>query len=188
MRVYFSVQRHARLCIAIIPYGRATALTAIDRVFWLTLQRAAARSSHARCDAIVADFSADMPDEWEAFLADAALAGKIVYQVKQLVGIADRTGRARPSFGKQLRLAASGARLFPFEGTARFRLWRWRCSRSRCRSWRWSRWPFALEGPRADICFARTASATPATASRSSSSGRCGRSSSMKRPMPEPRR
>src|SRR4051812_31556023 len=25
-----------------------------------------------------------MPDEWEAFLADAALAGRIVYQVKQL--------------------------------------------------------------------------------------------------------
>ena len=36
------------------------------------------------CDAIVADFSADLPDEWEAFLADAALAGRIVYQVKQL--------------------------------------------------------------------------------------------------------
>ena len=25
-----------------------------------------------------------LPDEWEAFLADAALAGRIVYQVKQL--------------------------------------------------------------------------------------------------------
>ena len=36
------------------------------------------------CNAIVADFSAQLPDEWEAFLADAALAGRIVYQVKQL--------------------------------------------------------------------------------------------------------
>jgi lipopolysaccharide/colanic/teichoic acid biosynthesis glycosyltransferase len=36
------------------------------------------------CNAIVADFSAKLPDEWEAFLADAALAGRIVYQVKQL--------------------------------------------------------------------------------------------------------
>jgi lipopolysaccharide/colanic/teichoic acid biosynthesis glycosyltransferase len=36
------------------------------------------------CHAIVADFSAALPDEWEAFLADAALAGRIVYQVKQL--------------------------------------------------------------------------------------------------------
>ena len=38
----------------------------------------------AGCHAIVADFAADLPDEWEAFLADAALAGRIVYQVKQL--------------------------------------------------------------------------------------------------------
>ena len=37
-----------------------------------------------RCDAIVADFSAELPDEWEALLADAAVAGRIVYQVKQL--------------------------------------------------------------------------------------------------------
>jgi lipopolysaccharide/colanic/teichoic acid biosynthesis glycosyltransferase len=36
------------------------------------------------CDALVADFSAEMPDEWEAFLADAALAGRVVYQHKQL--------------------------------------------------------------------------------------------------------
>ncbi len=27
------------------------------------------------CDAVVADFSADLPPEWESFLADAALAG-----------------------------------------------------------------------------------------------------------------
>jgi lipopolysaccharide/colanic/teichoic acid biosynthesis glycosyltransferase len=81
--VYFSVQRHARLCIAIIPYGRATALTEIDRVLWLTLSEPNLDQVR-RCDAIVADFSAEMPDEWEAFLADAALAGKIVYQVKQL--------------------------------------------------------------------------------------------------------
>jgi lipopolysaccharide/colanic/teichoic acid biosynthesis glycosyltransferase len=37
-----------------------------------------------KCDAIVADFSTDLPDEWEAFLADSALAGCIVFQVKQL--------------------------------------------------------------------------------------------------------
>jgi lipopolysaccharide/colanic/teichoic acid biosynthesis glycosyltransferase len=35
------------------------------------------------CGAIVADFSA-VPDDWEAFLADAAVAGCIVYQVEQL--------------------------------------------------------------------------------------------------------
>ena len=37
-----------------------------------------------------------------------------------IVGIADRAGRARPFVGKQLRLAAPGARLFPFEVARRF--------------------------------------------------------------------
>jgi len=32
----------------------------------------------------VADFAADMPPKWEALLADAALQGRMVYQVKQL--------------------------------------------------------------------------------------------------------
>ena len=37
-----------------------------------------------RFDAIVADFGDDLPPEWERFLADAAVDGRIVYQVKQL--------------------------------------------------------------------------------------------------------
>jgi lipopolysaccharide/colanic/teichoic acid biosynthesis glycosyltransferase len=81
--VYFSVQRHARLRIAIIPFGDVEALTTIDRVFWSTLSEPRLDEAN-HYDAIVADFSADLPDEWEGFLADAALAGKIVYQVKQL--------------------------------------------------------------------------------------------------------
>ena len=36
------------------------------------------------CDAVVADFTADLPPAWESFLADAALEGTIVYQVKPL--------------------------------------------------------------------------------------------------------
>lgn len=34
--------------------------------------------------AIVADLSADLPSEWEAFLAPAVLAGRVHHQVKQL--------------------------------------------------------------------------------------------------------
>ena len=81
--VYFSVQRHATPRIAVIPYGRVDALTSIDRVSWLMLREPSLDQVN-QCDAIVADFAADLPDEWEAFLADAALAGRIVYQVKQL--------------------------------------------------------------------------------------------------------
>jgi lipopolysaccharide/colanic/teichoic acid biosynthesis glycosyltransferase len=81
--LYVYAERNIRRRIAVVPYGAVGQLTEIDSIDWLTLSRPRlhdARGAHA----IVADFSADLPDEWEAFLADAALAGKIVYQVKQL--------------------------------------------------------------------------------------------------------
>ena len=58
-------------------------LESIDRIDWVELNGPSLKEAK-RCNAIVADFSADLPDEWEAFLADAALDGRIVYQVKQL--------------------------------------------------------------------------------------------------------
>jgi lipopolysaccharide/colanic/teichoic acid biosynthesis glycosyltransferase len=70
--------------IAIVPFGDIKGLDAIRRVQWVWLSRPELDQIRD-CDAIVADFAApDLPDEWEAFLADAALAGKVVYQVKQL--------------------------------------------------------------------------------------------------------
>jgi len=69
--------------IAIVPFGSVATLDEIDGVDWVQLKRPRLRDA-ASCNAIVADFAADLPDEWEAFLADAALAGRIVYQVKQL--------------------------------------------------------------------------------------------------------
>jgi lipopolysaccharide/colanic/teichoic acid biosynthesis glycosyltransferase len=81
--LYVYGERNTRRRFAIVPFGAVGALKAIPGVDWSTLARP--RLYDARnCDAIVADFSADLPDEWEAFLADAALAGRIVYQVKQL--------------------------------------------------------------------------------------------------------
>ncbi len=69
--------------IAVVPFGKTDRLFAIVSVDWVKLKRP--RLSDARaCDAIVADFSADLPDEWETFLANAALDGRIVYQHKQL--------------------------------------------------------------------------------------------------------
>jgi lipopolysaccharide/colanic/teichoic acid biosynthesis glycosyltransferase len=69
--------------IAVVPFGTADRLFSIKTVEWMPLKRP--RLADARgCDAIVADFSADLPDEWEAFLADAALGGSLVYQHKQL--------------------------------------------------------------------------------------------------------
>ncbi len=81
--LYIYAERNVRRTIAVVPFGAIRPLEIIDSVNWRILRRprlSDARNSHA----IVADFAADLPDEWEAFLADAALDGRIVYQVKQL--------------------------------------------------------------------------------------------------------
>jgi lipopolysaccharide/colanic/teichoic acid biosynthesis glycosyltransferase len=81
--LYVYAQRRIRRRFAVVPFGATARLRDIDDVDWFTLARPRLLDAR-RCDAIVADFSADLPDEWEAFLADAALAGRVVYQVKQL--------------------------------------------------------------------------------------------------------
>jgi len=81
--LYVYAERNVRRRIAIVPFGERNGIEHIDGVDWLVLKRPRLEDTRA-CNAIVADFSTDLPDEWEAFLADAALAGRIVYQVKQL--------------------------------------------------------------------------------------------------------
>ncbi len=81
--LYIYAERNLRRTIAVVPFGAVAPLARIDSVNWRTIRRP--RLADVRKgQAIVADFSADLPDEWEAFLADAALDGRIVYQVKQL--------------------------------------------------------------------------------------------------------
>ena len=82
--LYIYAQRRLTTRIAVVPFGAVTRLARIPDVEWLRLKRPKLHDARG-CDAIVADFSADLPDEWEAFLADAALAGRIVYQHKQLI-------------------------------------------------------------------------------------------------------
>jgi len=81
--LYVYAERNVRRRFAVVPYGEVSGLTRIEGVDWKLLTRPRLHDTRG-CDAIVADFTEDLPDEWEAFLADAALAGKIVYQVKQL--------------------------------------------------------------------------------------------------------
>lgn len=81
--LYVYAERGARRRIAVVPFGRIEQLTRIQGVDWHVLKRPQLHDARS-CSAIVADFSTDLPDEWEAFLADAALDGRIVYQVKQL--------------------------------------------------------------------------------------------------------
>ena len=81
--LYVAVQRRLRQRIAIVPYGEVGALRSVDNVDWVEL-RNPDLTEVTGCDAIVADFAADLPPEWESFLADAAIEGRVVYQVKQL--------------------------------------------------------------------------------------------------------
>jgi lipopolysaccharide/colanic/teichoic acid biosynthesis glycosyltransferase len=81
--IYVYANRNVRRRFAVVPFGAIAGLERIDTVDWMRLKRPVLGDAR-NADAIVADFSADLPDEWEAFLADAALAGRIVYQVKQL--------------------------------------------------------------------------------------------------------
>ena len=81
--IYVYANRNVRRRFAVVPFGAISNLERIETVDWLRLKRPVLADAR-KADAIVADFSADLPDEWEAFLADAALAGRIVYQVKQL--------------------------------------------------------------------------------------------------------
>lgn len=81
--IFVSVELRMRRRIAVVPVGKIQALKKIPDVHWLVLSRARLHDTRS-CHAIVADFNADLSEEWEAFLAEAALAGRIVYQVKQL--------------------------------------------------------------------------------------------------------
>jgi lipopolysaccharide/colanic/teichoic acid biosynthesis glycosyltransferase len=81
--LYFAVQRYIRHRIAIVPFGGVERLQSIDNVIWQVMSEPSLDEASG-CDGLVADFSADIPPEWEGLLADAALQGRMVYQVKQL--------------------------------------------------------------------------------------------------------
>jgi lipopolysaccharide/colanic/teichoic acid biosynthesis glycosyltransferase len=99
---YFLGQRRVRPRIGIVPFGQAHSLATIEGVDWVFLKHPKV-DLRVRFTALVADFTTDLPDEWEAFLADAALAGRIVYQVKQLAesltGRVELTQLSDNSFG-----------------------------------------------------------------------------------------
>src|SRR4051794_28440857 len=73
--LYIYAERKVRRRIAIVPFGATERLVEIYGVDWHILKRPQLNDARG-CHAIVADFGAALPDEWEAFLADAALAGR----------------------------------------------------------------------------------------------------------------
>jgi hypothetical protein len=80
--VYFKLQREQRLTIGVVPFGQVQSLLDITDVNWIRLQPNDPVADQLRV--IVADLRADIPEEWERFLADRALAGTLVMHVKQM--------------------------------------------------------------------------------------------------------
>lgn len=70
-------QRFFKPRLAIIPFGDAASLTSIGRVYWRILSEPAI-SKHD-IHAVVVDLHADLPAEWQRFLADCALHRIPVY-------------------------------------------------------------------------------------------------------------
>jgi lipopolysaccharide/colanic/teichoic acid biosynthesis glycosyltransferase len=81
--LYVSVHRLIRYRIAIVPFGDVDRLKSIENVDWHVMDRPSLDDA-VGCDGLVADFRAEIPAEWESLLADAAVEGRMVYQVKQL--------------------------------------------------------------------------------------------------------
>ena len=80
--VYFKLQREQQLTIGVVPFGQVNHLLEIGDVQWVPLRHDDVDADRHRV--IVADLRADIPDEWERFLADRALAGTLVMHVKQM--------------------------------------------------------------------------------------------------------
>ena len=76
------MMRRSRPLFAILPFGRVAGLKDVPGPDWVEID------SHSDevgpVDAIVADLHADIPSEWERFLADQALNGVLVFHVKQV--------------------------------------------------------------------------------------------------------
>ena len=97
--LHLAVHRRVRRRFAVVPFGAVDHLEDIERVDWSLMTRPDLGETSG-CDAVVADFSADLPAAWERFLADAALTGRVVYQVKQLSEITYGPCRGRPFIGE----------------------------------------------------------------------------------------
>ena len=80
--VYFKLQRQQNLRIGVVPHGNVEHLFSLPDIAWVRLERPMEEGIYY--DGIVADLRADIPDEWERFLADRALAGTLVMHVKQM--------------------------------------------------------------------------------------------------------
>lgn len=74
--------KYKRPLLAVIPAGNANNLLRLPQADWCTLRHP--EPLPARVSGLVADLRADLPAEWEKFIATCALRGVPVYHSKQI--------------------------------------------------------------------------------------------------------
>ncbi|MBD8698293.1 sugar transferase [Sphingomonas sp. CFBP 13714] len=84
------VYRDKIIRLAIVPGGEAERVERLQNVRWQMLQ--SPEDALDNCEGIVVDLNADHLEKWERFIADSALTGLRVYDVKQVVE--QMTGRS----------------------------------------------------------------------------------------------
>jgi lipopolysaccharide/colanic/teichoic acid biosynthesis glycosyltransferase len=128
--VYMLAQRQLDVRIGVVPFGEVAALREIGGIHWDWLTEPELDGPY---DALVADLRSDIPDRWEAFIAECAIKGVAVFHVKQLresiTGRVEIEHLSENSFGSLvpfmaylkikrladfLLAAAAGAALLPF--------------------------------------------------------------------------
>ena len=80
--IIYIADRFTKLIFDVIPVGNANKLCDISGVTWNMLSKP--QLSGVPTHGIAADLRADLPNDWEAFIADSAVNGVPVYHYKQL--------------------------------------------------------------------------------------------------------
>ena len=80
--VHVANKRTRPLHLAVVPFGDVDDLKRISPVNWTHLSEP--ELAIAGCDGVVADLHAELPSEWEEFLAECALARVPVYNTKEV--------------------------------------------------------------------------------------------------------
>ena len=76
-------RRFRALRLAVVPGGNVRRLRQLGSIEWQWLRKAGA--SLDGVDGVVVDLRADLSQEWERFISDAALSGTPVYHLKQVI-------------------------------------------------------------------------------------------------------
>ena len=80
--LFLVLSQRLRWRFLVVPFGEATSVGALRQADWYRLESGSLPDF--RFDGIVADLRCDLPPEWEAFIAEAAIQGVPVYHEKQI--------------------------------------------------------------------------------------------------------